>query len=230
MRIIHISDWHADAESFKLMFDREMLPYADNDPDIFVLSGDMVVNTGFFRSQPAMEGVHQKILFDQMVEHIERCYPGVEVVGVRGNHDYFDYSVPGDNRDVTSIMINGHRWAFVRGIPRHTGFWNDEYPEDWLAAAAALIPDDTEVLVTHAPPDRILDNVRDTFADVDGKEIIVPRNIGSISFRERVDRLANLKVHMFGHVHEQGGRVEVRNGVVYSNASCTANLLVIPGI
>jgi hypothetical protein len=39
---------------------------------------------------------------------------------------------------------------------------------------------------------------------------IQPRHIGSFAIRELVDRLPNLKLHVFGHCHEQGGQVQSR--------------------
>lgn len=63
-----------------------------------------------------------------------------------------------------------------------------------LAEKFGLIPDDTDILITHMPPFGILD------------QGIKKKNIGDFSLRNKIDRLQNLKMHVFGHVHEYGGQ------------------------
>ncbi len=70
-----------------------------------------------------------------------------------------------------------------------------------------LIPDDTEILITHGPPFGIQDQVKspEKFA-------------GCEELRNALNRLKKLKLHVFGHVHEGYGKVIV-NGVIHVNAS-----------
>jgi len=71
-----------------------------------------------------------------------------------------------------------------------------------------LIPDDTEILITHGPPFGIQDQVesREKF-------------VGCEELRNAIDnRLKKLKLHVFGHVHKGYGKVEVC-GVIHVNAS-----------
>lgn len=82
-----------------------------------------------------------------------------------------------------------HNWAFnaERGadIRRH---WNK-------------IPDDTNVLITHGPPWGILDVVRHEFnPSSDGP-------LGCADLKERVLQLKQLKLHVFGHIHDGYGTV-----------------------
>ena len=56
-----------------------------------------------------------------------------------------------------------------------------------LADKWAMIPDDTDILVTHGPPAGILDG-----------------DLGCLNLRRRVDEL-NLKLHVFGHIHYSWG-------------------------
>lgn len=73
-----------------------------------------------------------------------------------------------------------------------------------------LIPDDTDVLITHGPPMGTLD--------------LEPRgltHVGCSELAARIENLKQLKLHIFGHLHLNHG-VEVKNGVTYVNAAtCT---------
>jgi Icc-related predicted phosphoesterase len=69
--------------------------------------------------------------------------------------------------------------------------------EEELAEKWALIPEDTEILVTHSPPKGIFDTVeRD-----DGSS----ENTGSLSLLRRARQLPNLKLFVFGHIHQGYG-------------------------
>lgn len=89
-----------------------------------------------------------------------------------------------------------HDWAF--NLPRG----GEQLKRVWDA-----IPADTDVLITHGPPDRILDI---TAHD--------KQHVGCEVLSERIKELKNLKLHVFGHIHEGYGK-EVVNGVTYVNAS-----------
>jgi len=93
-------------------------------------------------------------------------------------------------------------WAF--NLPRGT-----ELQRVW-----SLIPNDTDVLITHCPPMGILDRTEEV------------EKIGCEDLRERISNLHQLKVHIFGHIHYSYGvsQSESQNGnnVQYVNASiCT---------
>lgn len=76
-----------------------------------------------------------------------------------------------------------------------------------------LIPDDTEILITHGPPFGIQDQVKYSSKAKEGKFA------GCEELRNAIDhRLKKLKLHVFGHVHEGYGKVIV-NGVIHVNAS-----------
>lgn len=91
-----------------------------------------------------------------------------------------------------------HAWAFNRTR-------GDEIAQHW-----ALIPDDTEILITHGPPLHIRDWVPRHF----GLE-----NVGCWDLGHTIDtRLKKLKMHVFGHIHEAAGYT-YKDGKVYVNAS-----------
>ncbi len=84
---------------------------------------------------------------------------------------------------------------------------------DDIKAMWDLIPDDTEILITHGPPMAIQDEVRFSSRANNGKFA------GCEELRNAIDhRLKKLKLHVFGHIHESPGKVIV-NGVIHVNAT-----------
>lgn len=76
--------------------------------------------------------------------------------------------------------------------------------EEELAKKWALIPDDIDILVTHSPPNGILDYL--------GKKHKICESLnelcaGSSSLREHVMSRIKPKLHVFGHIHEWGGKM-----------------------
>lgn len=79
--------------------------------------------------------------------------------------------------------INPKCCAFTVNFGCDTEYWLDEY---WK-----LIPDDTDILITHSPPHGVLDKC-------------LNGNVGSKTLLEAIERI-KLKLHIFGHIHECGG-------------------------
>lgn len=73
--------------------------------------------------------------------------------------------------------------------------------EDELAEKFALIPEDTEVLITHGPAYGMLD-----WTDWDER-------VGSKALGDRIKQLPNLLLHVHGHIHEEYGYM-MRDGVL----------------
>lgn len=88
--------------------------------------------------------------------------------------------------------------------------WNvhrgPEIAEKWK-----LIPEDTNILITHGPPYGILDLVED---DMSGRD----RHQGCEELKKRIDQLKNLKLCIYGHLHGNAQFVEL-NGVKFVNAA-----------
>lgn len=130
------------------------------------------------------------------------------VVLTGGNHDWFFYhagakvtrqfiSEFGSENIVylcdDSVGIDG---VHFYGSPWQPWFydwaWNAQRGPE-LAKIWSLIPDDTDVLVTHGPPMDILDWVG-------------PRHVGCEDLARRVGNMPDLKAHIFGHIHSAGGK------------------------
>ena len=76
-------------------------------------------------------------------------------------------------------------WAFMMNDPSLEGVW-------------AKIPEDTEVLITHGPAYGILDEVFRASRETGDC-------VGSTSLLKRIQKLKNLKYHLFGHIHGSYG-------------------------
>lgn len=83
--------------------------------------------------------------------------------------------------------------------------WNS-HRED-IAKYWNAIPDNTNILITHGPPAKILD-----YAPQCG-------NVGCTDLYIRTQQLKQLKHHIFGHIHFSGGQTKLHNGIMYHNVA-----------
>lgn len=192
MRIVLISDTHLKHDSLPLP------------------SGDMLVHAGDFSRRGL---VHEAQIFLDWFS----AQPHRHKVLVAGNHDFIAENEPAlfesilpknviylndSGREVEGIKIWGspiQPWFFDWAFNRQRGA---DIRRHW-----DLIPADTELLITHGPPYGILDEVvRD------------PRPVGCRDLLHKVSELHQLKLHVFGHIHEGYGRCEV-GGTLFLNAS-----------
>ena len=143
---------------------------------------------------------------------------------IAGNHDFLfesDSKKSGDLISGTSLIYLNDSGFILDGIK----FWGSPITPwfyDWafnrrseIIDHLKLIPDDTDVLITHGPPYGTLDFTLNGHKSVGCPEL--SRKIGS---------LKNLMVHSFGHIHESFGK-ETINGVSSINASIL-NLSYVP--
>lgn len=136
---------------------------------------------------------------------------------VPGNHDFgFDresflrnlmhspnkgvYFLQDSGVEIDGLFFYGTPW-----VPNLEGwaFYGDEL---LLTLKFAKIPDRTNVLITHGPPEGLMDDCG--------------THVGSRELKKRLEQLSyfgNLKLHVFGHIHEGYGR---QNGSVNA-AICT---------
>ena len=191
MKIVVISDTHGQHRKLKLP------------------KGDMIIHSGDVskRGHP--------IEIDDFLEWFSNLNFRHKVF-IAGNHDFF---LEGAHPDIigrmipknvvylndSGIEIDGlkiwgspitpyfHDWAFNRNR-------GEEIKLHW-----DLIPDDTEILITHGPPFGILDE------NVDGKRL------GCEELLSRVLQVQP-KYHIFGHIHEGYGML-VKKEVEFVNAS-----------
>lgn len=104
-------------------------------------------------------------------------------------------------------------WAF--GYSRYDG----ESIRKW-----AMIPDDTQILITHGPPKGIGDRTLPYECVTPyGIEYEPPRHVGCHDLLNRINELKDLRLHVCGHIHAAYGVTKIGN-VTYANASiCREN-------
>ncbi len=139
---------------------------------------------------------------------------------IAGNHDTFMEQEPlltrqfADDHGVELLNDSGIEWSGLKfwGSPITPRFYNWSFmrdPGESINAHWRLIPDDTDVLITHGPPYRIMDVV--LRADGQGE------HAGCPSLLARVKDISP-KAHIFGHIHECHGTLQ-QDGVTYYNVS-----------
>ncbi len=177
------------------------------DGDILIHAGDATV-TG---SIPEIEA------FNDWFANLPHKYK----VLIAGNHDWLFETNNLYARKLLSDKIIYLQDSFteIEGLKIYGSPWQPRF-FDWafnlmrgaeLAEKWKLIPDDTDILITHGPPSGILDEVpRKFFVENTGCEELI----------KKVEELAkkNLKLHIFGHIHCGYGRSE-KFGVKFVNAS-----------
>jgi Icc-related predicted phosphoesterase len=94
---------------------------------------------------------------------------------------------------IKSLKIWGSPWTkwFPEVNPESIAFMLKT--EEELAKKWELIPDDVDILVTHGPPYTMLDRT------IDGDYA------GSKTLSDRILELKKIKLHVFGHIHENYG-------------------------
>lgn len=110
-----------------------------------------------------------------------------------------------------SVEIAGVKFYGSPFTPRFYS-WGYQYDRDAEADVRwAKIPEDTHVVITHGPPNGILDAATD--AECFGKMVAV----GCSALKRR---LAEIKpnVHVFGHIHDHFGTY-IKHGTMFVNAA-----------
>lgn len=221
MRIVHFSDHHANFR---------MMPEAD----LYVCTGDMLPNFPKFNGpwfdidESREIACQTKWIHGQGGPGFFRKYLSsrdAQVVVVRGNHDFidlgemflgdvFEIKNPGD-----SFVFHGLKISGARGINKIFGSWSDELEKFECETVFNKIPNDTDILITHAPPRGQLDY----FDQVGNCGVDALASIHSKSFYGT--DYHSLKLHCFGHIHEDGGKTLYNGKVLCSNASCNINVI-----
>lgn len=120
-------------------------------------------------------------------------------VFIAGNHDFvFESFGPeagkGECAFARYLQDSGTEFNGLKiwGSPWQPVFcnWAFNLTEPQLSHKWAQIPDDTDILVTHGPPQGVGDTIEEG-----------SKYLGSWTLTERIETLPNLKLHVFGHIH-----------------------------
>ena len=199
MRIVCISDTHTLHNRL----------YNIPKGDVIVHSGDFTSNGRFLEMEDFIEwfsslGFEQLILIagnlDEFFQRVIRMH-WLEVLKKKNIHYLEDSHVTIDNVKFygTPWQPEFCNWAF--NLPR-----GKLLLEKWK-----MIPNDTDVLVTHTPPYGVLDTIIPNSELGDG-------NLGCFDLYSEVMNRINPRLHIFGHIHGSYG-IETVGSTTFVNAS-----------
>lgn len=195
MKLVCISDTHGDHRNVK------------------VPEGDVLIHAGDITGHGTQSDFVDFLKWFDSHPHHHKLF-------IAGNHDLYLETNPVDAQrlvdNTSSVWLNDsgieiegvqfwgspitlrfHDWAFMRN------------PGESIQRHWKLIPQNTQVLITHGPPFGILDHVR----RLDGSE-------EQTGCPQLLDTILNrsLKAHIFGHIHEEFGALN-QHGVDFLNVS-----------
>ncbi len=176
MKIVAIADTHGRHE------------------DVGVPDGDILIHAGDVTNAGSLEELEA---FNDFLGSL----PHPSKIVVAGNHDFcFERDRATAERILTNAEYLHDSGTSIHGIHFYGSPWQPQFMEwafnlprgEALARKWALIPEDTDILITHVPPFGFGDLTRH------GEQV------GCRDLRERVQAIRP-RVHVFGHIHEDTG-------------------------
>lgn len=150
--------------------------------------------------------------------------PFLHKVWIAGNHEVgLEHGAVTGGFEAGNATYLRDSAVVIDGIKFYGSPWQPEF-NDWafnlprgkpLADKWALIPDDTDVLITHGPPFGVLDL---NFARDDPRS----RGVG-FGCKDLFDRVINHvkpKIHAFGHIHGGYGQLKLDDTLFINAAMC----------
>lgn len=168
--------------------------------------GDLLIVAGDLTATHTIDEFQQFLTWFRQQKYTKKILVG-------GNHDTFlDEGIPlslcdqieecceyllDKSTEFNGLKIYGSPWTKTfPGINPYCKAFTVDTDEE-LAEKWALIPNDVDILITHSPPNGILDGVM--------RDSGTSEYCGSISLRNEVIQRIKSQLHIFGHIHEWGG-------------------------
>lgn len=189
MKIVCISDTHAKH-------------YLTQVPD-----GDVLVHAGDLTRHGALNDVEE---FDRWLGTL----PHRHKIVICGNHDFCFQEQPAAARArITNAIYLEDSGCEIDGLSFYGSPWQpwfggwafNLHRGEALAAVWSKIPEGVDVLITHGPPEGILDMT--TRGEATGCRDLLQRV-----------HIIKPRLHVFGHIHEAAGRLDI-DGTIFVNAS-----------
>lgn len=190
LKIVHISDTHGYHE------------------EIDIPGGDILVHTGDYARGS------KKFETEMFIEWMSE-FPHKHKILVPGNHDWFMERLKNEEDDIdpkgihilmdSSLELEGYLFHGNSYQPIFFN-WAFNLEEEDLIKKWALIPENADVLLTHVPRFGCLDKNEDLIL------------CGSKSLGEKIAKMSTLKLHLFGHIHEDAGDI-FKDGFLSVNGS-----------
>lgn len=177
--------------------------------DVIIPDGDVLIHAGDFSGEGSIQ---EQQAFDQFLGSL----PHRHKIVIAGNHDWqmeqYAKTQPvfhhAEYLQDSSVEIDGIRFY---GAPWQPQFydWAFNLPRgEALAEKWSTIPANTDVLITHCPPQGVLDKIYDGTA------------VGCEALAETIERVQP-RLHVFGHIHEDYGSCKIGNTTFVNACSCT---------
>ncbi|WP_349292887.1 MULTISPECIES: metallophosphoesterase [unclassified Marinobacter] len=196
MRIVCISDTHS--------LHRQIPEIPD---------GDVLVHAGDSLGQGTLDNVEDLNEWLGALPHRHK-------IVIAGNHDWAFQETPALAREaLTNAVYLEDSGIEIEGVRFWGSPWTPTFM-DWafmlergkaLCDKWALIPDNTDVLITHGPPKGFGDEANLGFKC---------QSAGCEQLLDRIQQLA-LKAHIFGHIHEGYGEYRLGNTRLVNASTCT---------
>ncbi|EIJ41353.1 putative phosphoesterase, ICC [Beggiatoa alba B18LD] len=183
--------------------------------DIDYPEGDILLHAGDITEHGTFAEIRE---FDNFLGTLPYRYK----IFTAGNHDWALYQRPKEARALIKNSIYLHDEGIeIDGLKIYGSAWQPRFLNmafnlsrgQELAEKWQLIPKDTDILLTHTPPYGI------------GDTVSTGEHVGCEALRTVV-RALTLRLHVFGHIHENYGYFR-ENTTVYVNAS-SCNLRYAP--
>lgn len=191
MKIILISDTHSQHQQLSLP------------------KGDMIIHAGDVSSRGHQSEIESFLHWYSQLDYKYKIF-------IAGNHDFYFENTPKqaieglipDNLiylNDSGVEVEGLK---IWGSPVQPWFYNWAFNRQRGADIKKhwdLIPADTDFLITHGPPQDILDRTKKGEA---------------VGCKDLLDKVLAIKprFHLFGHIHEDYGRIK-KDGIEFINAS-----------
>lgn len=178
--------------------------------------GDLLIVAGDLTASDDPEEHRDFILFLAQMQKSDLKYE--KIVYIAGNHDDFLYNpkrhghlktpsewkieyLQDSGTEFEGLKIWGSPWTLAfEGMNPHCKAFTVETDEE-LVEKWALIPKDTDILITHSPPKGAMDTN------------FWGEHCGSSALSYTcIEELNKLKLHVFGHVHEGYGKAPMSDG------------------
>lgn len=191
MQIVCISDTHGQHKAMSI-------------PE-----GDVIIHAGDITRVGNWHEIEEFLSWYSELPHRYKIF-------IAGNHDK---SFEKDRENILKKIPSNVIYLEDNGIEiENLYFWGSPYTPKFLnwsfgkergqeiLAYWQKIPLNTNILITHGPPRNILDL---TYKG---------HNVGCSDLRQTIEMLKNLKLHVFGHIHESYG-IQLHNHCTFVNAS-----------
>lgn len=159
--------------------------------------GDLLIHAGDMTSRGSTHDISRFLTWMEK-------QPYTHKILIPGNHDFgfeTDFALWKDECEKKGIHLLNDSGIEIQGIriwgspitPWFHSWAFNRYRGREISKHWDLIPEETEILITHGPPEGILD--------------LVPRDGSHVGCADLLDKILRTKVklHIFGHIHEGRG-------------------------